>query len=153
MRESTCDREIEAQPERFEDCSDGGSPAYNGKKRNQGNAPPFDIRMYLFQMTGVDLTWIDGIDGYTALKMVSEVGTDMTKWENAKRLASWLGLSPNNRITGGKVISSRTKASANRAAPLRQRPGHVPEVEEGPNCIPLPTKSATASNPCQGRKH
>ena len=117
--ESTCDREIEAQPERFEDCSDSGSPAYNGKKRNQGNAPPFDIRTYLFRITGVDLTWIDGIDGYTALKVISEVGTDMTKWENAKHFASWLGLSPNNRITGGKVISSRTKASANRAAPRR----------------------------------
>ena len=102
MCESTCDREIEAQPERFEDRSDGGSPAYNGKKRNQGNAPPFDIRTHLFRMTGVDLTWIDGIDGYTALKVVSEVGTDMTKRENAKRFASWLGLSPNNRITGGE---------------------------------------------------
>ena len=50
-------------------------------------------------MTGVDLTRIDGIDGFTALKVVSEVGTDMTKWESAKHFASWLGLSPHNRIT------------------------------------------------------
>ena len=48
-----CDREIEAQLERFEDRSDGGSPAYNGKKRDQGNAPPFDIRTHLFRMAGV----------------------------------------------------------------------------------------------------
>ena len=67
-------------------------------------------------MTGVDLTRIDGVDSYTALKVISEVGTDMTKWPSAKHFASWLGLSPNNRITGGKVISSKTKASANRAA-------------------------------------
>ena len=73
---------------RSSDRSDGGSPAYTGKKCNQGNAPPFDIRTHLFRMTGVDLTWIDGIDGYTALKVVSEVGTDMTKRENAKRFAS-----------------------------------------------------------------
>ena len=68
------------------------------------------------RMTGVDLTRIDGVDGFTALKVVSEVGTDMTKWRSAKHFASWLGLSPNNRITGGRVMSSKTKASANRAA-------------------------------------
>ena len=64
----------------------------------------------------VDLTRIDGVDGFTALKVISEIGTDMTKWPSAKHFASWLGLSPNNRITGGKVISSKTKPSANRAA-------------------------------------
>ena len=64
----------------------------------------------------MDLTRIDGVDGYTALKVVSEIGTDMSKWPSAKHFASWLGLSPNNRVTGGKVISSRTKPSANRAA-------------------------------------
>ena len=56
------------------------------------------------------------MDGYTALRVVSEVGTDMTKWPSGKHFASWLGLSPNNRITGGRIISSRTKPSANRAA-------------------------------------
>ena len=95
-------------------------------------------------MTGVDLTRIDGVDTYTALKVISEVGTDMTKWPSAKHFASWLGLSPHNRITGGKVISSKTKASANRAAaalrlaanalqPLRQCPGCLPAPEEGPS--------------------
>ena len=80
------------------------------------NAPRFNVQSQLYRMTGVDLTRIDGVDAYTALKVISEVGTDMTKWPSAKHFASWLGLSPHNRITGGKVISSRTKASANRAA-------------------------------------
>ena len=111
-----CDREIEAQLERFEDRSDGEPPAPNGKKRNQKNAPRFDAQGQLYRMTGVDLTRIDGVDAYTALKVVSEIGTDMTKWPSAKHFASWLGLSPNNRITGGRVISSKTKPSANRAA-------------------------------------
>ena len=111
-----CDREIEAQLERFEDRSDGEPPAPNGKKRNQKNAPRFDVQGQLYRMTGVDLTRIDGVDAYTALKVVSEIGTDMTKWPSAGHFASWLGLSPNNRITGGKVLSSRTKPSANRAA-------------------------------------
>ena len=102
-----CDREIEAQLERFEDRSDGEPPAPNGKKRNQKNAPRFDVQSHLYRMTGVDLTRIDGIDGFTALKVISEIGTDMTKWPSAKHFASWLGLSPNNRIAGGRVISSK----------------------------------------------
>ena len=111
-----CDREIERQLERFEDRSDGEPPAGDGGKRSQGNAPRFDLRSHLHRMTGVDLTRIDGVDAFTALKVVGEIGTDMTRWPTAKHFASWLGLSPNNRITGGKVISSRTKANANRAA-------------------------------------
>ena len=58
-------------------------------------------------MAGVDLTRIDGIDGFTALKVISEIGTDMTKWPSAKHFASWLGLSPYNRITCGRVKSSK----------------------------------------------
>ena len=50
------------------------------------------------------------------MKVISEIGADMTKWPSAKHFASWLGLSPNNRITGGRVMSSKTKPSANRAA-------------------------------------
>ena len=92
-----CDREIEARLEQFEDRSHGEPPAANGKKRNQKNAPRFDVQSRLYRMTRVDLTRIDGVDAYTALKVVSEVGTDMTKWESAKHFASWLGLSPNNR--------------------------------------------------------
>ncbi len=111
-----CDLKIEAQLKRFEDRSDGEPPAPNGKRRNQKNAPRFDVQGHLYRMTGVDLTRIDGVEAYTALKVISEVGTDMTKWPSAKHFASWLGLSPNNRITGGRVISSKTKPSANRAA-------------------------------------
>ena len=136
-----CDREIEAQLERFEDRSDGEPPAPNGKKRNQKNAPRFDVQGQLYRMTGVDLTRIDGVDGFTALKVISEVGTDMTKWPSAKHFASWLGQSPDNRITGGRVMSSKTKPSASRtaaalrlggqrAAPFRQRPGRLPAPEE-----------------------
>ena len=106
-----CDREIERQLEQFEDRSDGEPPARDGGKRSQGNAPRFDLRSHLHRMTGVDLTRIDGVDAFTALKVVSEIGTDMTRWPSAKHFASWLGLSPNNRITGGKVISSKTKAN------------------------------------------
>ena len=112
-----CDREIEIQMGRFADCSGGAPPGEQPRKnRFQGNAPRFDVRGHLYRMTGVDLTRINGVDAHTALKVVSEVGTDMTRWPTAKHFASWLGLSPNNRVTGGRVISSRTKPSASRAA-------------------------------------
>ena len=112
-----CDREIEAHMGRFADRSGGAPPGEQPRKnRIQGNAPRFDVRSHLYRMTGVDLTRVNGVDAYTALKVIGEVGTDMTKWPTAKHFASWLGLSPNNRVTGGKVISSRTKSSANRAA-------------------------------------
>jgi hypothetical protein len=48
--------------------------------------------------------------------VLSEIGTDMSHWPNDKHFSSWLGLSPNNRISGGKVLSRRTKPCANRAA-------------------------------------
>ena len=114
-----CDREIERQLERFEDRSDGDASRLPDVQASavRSNAPRFDRpRSHLHRMTGVDLTRIDGVDAFTALKVVGEIGTDMTRWPSAKHFASWLGLSPNNRITGGKVIGSKTKASANRAA-------------------------------------
>lgn len=123
-RIAECDRKIEAQLERFEDRSEGGSPGDNGRPRSQGNAPRFDVRTHLYRMTGVDLTRINGIDGFTALKVISEIGTDMTKWPSAKHFASWLGLSPDHRITGGRVMSSRTKPSASRAAAALRLAAH-----------------------------
>jgi transposase len=67
-------------------------------------------------MCGVDLTRIDGIDVTTALVVVSEVGSDMGRFASDKHFASWLGLCPGTKITGGKVMSGKTKRCANRAA-------------------------------------
>jgi transposase len=65
---------------------------------------------------GVDLTQIDGFTPYTALNLVAEIGTDMSRWPTAKHFTSWLTLAPKNKISGGRVLSSRTPRSANRAA-------------------------------------
>ena len=70
----------------------------------------------LQRMAGVDLTSIDGIDTNTALKILAEIGTDMSRWKTAKHFASWLGLSPGTKVSGGKVLSSATKPVANKAA-------------------------------------
>jgi transposase len=66
-------------------------------------------------MTGVDLCKIPGINEATALEFISETGTDMNKWKSSKHFAAWLNLTPNTKITGGKVISSRVMKKKNRA--------------------------------------
>lgn len=109
-----CDREIETQLQCLK--AHDGEPA-KGKKRGRGrNAPKFDLRTQLFKMCGVDLTRIDGIDVTTALAVVSETGTDMSRFPTAGHFASWMGLCPGTKITGGKVMSGKTKRCANRAA-------------------------------------
>ncbi len=109
-----CDAEIERQLQSLQ--VHDGEPA-RGKKRGRArNAPKFDLRTQLFKMCGVDLTRIDGIDVTTALAVVSEVGGDMTRFPSDKHFASWMGLCPGTRITGGKVLSGKTRRCANRAA-------------------------------------
>jgi transposase len=109
-----CDQEIEAQLARLHITE---VEPDKGKKRSKArNAPSFDLRTRLFQMCGVDLTRIDGIDVTTALVVISEIGTDMGKFPSDKHFASWLGLCPGTKITGGKVMSGKTKRCANRAA-------------------------------------
>jgi transposase len=80
------------------------------------NAPAMDLRIYLFQLCGVDLTRIDGIDVTTAFKVLAEVGADLSRFKSAKQFASWLGLCPGTQISGGKVLSGASKRTANRAA-------------------------------------
>lgn len=78
--------------------------------------PPGSMEDALTRMSGADLTSIDGIDTNTALKVLAEIGTDMSRWKSSKHFASWLGLSPGTKISGGKVLSSATKPVANKAA-------------------------------------
>jgi len=78
--------------------------------------PRFDVRTALYYATGVDLTAIEGIDELHALTLVSELGSDLSKWPTLKQFTSWLGLCPNWKKTGGKVQSSQTRRGKNRAA-------------------------------------
>jgi transposase len=87
-------------------------------KKTASNRSPycFDASDAIKKITVADLTTIPGIDANTAMKILSEIGTDMSRWANAKAFASWLGLSPGNKISGGKILSSKTKPSDNRVA-------------------------------------
>jgi transposase len=87
-----------------------------GPRRSKNrNVPKFDVRQRLYEISGVDLTRIDGIDASTALVVLSEVGADMSRFKTVKHFTSWLGLCPGTRISGGKELGSATKRSANRA--------------------------------------
>ncbi len=73
------------------------------RRRKAGShAPQFDLGRELYRISGVDLTRIDGIDVSVAQTLISEVGVDMTRWQTEAHFASWLGLCPDNRITGGR---------------------------------------------------
>lgn len=82
----------------------------------QPNAVSFDVRPVLYQLTGVDLTQIHGIGPYLALRLISECGTDLSRWRSAKHFTSWLTLAPGCKISGGKVLSAHTRKTTNRVA-------------------------------------
>jgi len=84
----------------------------------RANEPRLDLRTPLHHLTGVDLSQIDGIGPYNALRLLSEIGTDMRRWPTAQHFTAWLTLAPQNKISGGRLLSSRTPASANRAAAI-----------------------------------
>jgi len=74
----------------------------------------FDARQMLANWAGVDLTRIDGLGVTVVLKILSELGPDLSRFETVKHFCSWLGLCPGTKISGGKVLSAKTKRSANR---------------------------------------
>jgi len=118
-----CDESIEAMLETFEVPKDSPSTPPQKKtkkkrkvKKKNKNDFAFDMRSELQRLFGVDLTAIDGISVSTAFVCFSEVGTTLDKFPTSKHFCSWLGLSPNNKITGGRVLSSSTRPGKNRLA-------------------------------------
>lgn len=111
-----CDTEIEHHYAAFKPVFDEPTAPPTPKKRRSKNEPAFDLHHCLYQLTGVDLTRIDGLDVLTVQQILTETGTDMSPWPTVKHFASWLTLAPHNAISGGKVLSSHTLKSTNRAA-------------------------------------
>lgn len=85
------------------------------RKRRQGNEPDYDLRSHLYQLAGVDLTAVDGLNVLLVQQILAEIGIDMSQWRTEKHFTSWLGLAPNNHISGGKVLSTKTKRTKSRA--------------------------------------
>ena len=115
-----CDRKLEAAIAALTVKASGTiAPLPKARvKGKQVNAPSFDVRAALHGIVGVDLTQIHGLGPSLALKLVAECGTDLKAWPSAKHFTSWLCLAPGNKISGGKLLSSRTRRSSSRAAAL-----------------------------------
>ena len=115
-----CDARIEAALRRRRDTAARPVGRLPPARHRDGtaNAPTFDARAALHAVLGVDLTQIHGLGPSLALKLVGECGTDLSAWPNAKHFTSWLCLTPSNKISGGKVLSTRTRRSGGRAAAL-----------------------------------
>ena len=113
-----CDEALAAHLMTMEDKAEPGSqpPLPKAGKRAGGNAPQFNLRGELYRISGIDLTRIDGINVMIAQTLVAEVGLDMSKWPTEAHFASWLGLCPDNKITGGKVYHRGSRHVENRAA-------------------------------------
>jgi transposase len=106
-----CDQQILEQLKSFD-------TKHDDKDSDNDNDPkaPRTVEEALQKMSGVDLSAIDGISTVTALKVIAEIGIDMSQWKTEKHFASWLGLCPGSKISGGKVLSRATRQVANRAA-------------------------------------
>ena len=110
------DRQIEEHLKSLAKPEVGEVPPRQHRVRKATNALRFDARDRLYRVTRVDLTAIEGIEESTATVVISEIGTDMSRWSNSKRFSSWLGLSPQVKESAGKVLSSRVRPGPNRAA-------------------------------------
>ncbi len=113
------DQQIEAHLETLPDKS-GGEVIERSRPRSRSrNEPPFDVPQYVLQLSGVDLTTLDGFQcGYNMLDLISEIGTDMSAWPTEKHFASWLGLCPGIKKTGGRWLSGARPKNACRAAQI-----------------------------------
>jgi len=79
------------------------------------NQPAYNARAELFRITGVDLVALKGISASLAQTIISEVGTDMSRFPTEKHFCSWLGLTPHHEISGGKILRNHTLKTDNRA--------------------------------------
>ena len=113
---AACDQRIQAHLHTFADRSGGQDLPHGRPPRADRHDLRFDATAELFRLTGVDLVGVSGLEAHTILKVLSETGLDMTKWPSAAHFGSWLGVAPNNRISGGKILGRRTTPNANRAA-------------------------------------
>jgi transposase len=116
-----CDRQIEQYLQKMDSRSgdvDAPLPDLPPAKRDSRskNAPSFNARAQYARLLGVDLVAVMGLSSSSVQTIISEIGTDMTRFPSVKHFGAWLGLAPRNEISGGKVLRSRTQKVANRAS-------------------------------------
>jgi hypothetical protein len=93
-----------------------GTPKPIKRFQTVKHPPVFDLHSTLYKLIGHDMTRIDGMGPLTVMTVVTEVGLDMSRWRTEDKFCSWLGLTPNHKVSGGKVLSRKTRHVINRAA-------------------------------------
>jgi transposase len=113
-----CDQQIQAMLlEKTKDTTHA-QPTKNQTVKSNKNNLSFNAKQILHEITGTDLTEIFGINDSTAVEILSETGLNMNKWPTEKHFTSWLNLAPNNKISGGKLLSSKIPKKKNRAGQI-----------------------------------
>ena len=114
-----CDEKIQAQLATKEPVLSKEIETSKKKKvKNNKNNLSFDATKMLQQITGTDVTEIFGITDTNAVEIISEVGLNMNKWPTVKNFTAWLNLAPNNKVSGGKLLSSKTQKKKNKAGQI-----------------------------------
>ena len=116
-----CDSEIQAKLSEFETHENFSNVSYDTlsektKSVKRSHEFSFNLKAEIARVTGVDLTLLPGIGTSTALTLVAETGVNMKVWKSEKHFTSWLGLSANNKVSGGKILQNRTKRKKKKAA-------------------------------------
>jgi transposase len=109
-------REIASLPAKVNPALKPMPARKEGRKASLDKMAGLDMRRELYEKLGVDVTGVEGIGVLTGLILLTEVGPNVTRFRSEKHFCSWLGLCPDNRISGGKVLSSRTRRVVNRAS-------------------------------------
>lgn len=119
LKIAECDGEIESALKTLNaERESPKEPLPSVRHAKARNEPKFAVRPALYTLLGADLSQVHGFGPYTVLRLVAECGDDMTRWRTVKHFTSWLSLAPGNKISGGRVLSSNTRRSSNRAAAL-----------------------------------
>jgi transposase len=114
---AACDHEIEAYLQDLDSKIDVeqhplGPESHPHKPRK--NEFRFDLRTHLYRILGVDLTAVPGLNAITVHTALAEIGPDLSRFANVAAFTAWLGVSPDNKKSGGQVLSSKTRRTRNR---------------------------------------
>lgn len=112
-----CDQQIKVLLAEFDSRIDPDEqPLPPSSKRPLKGGSGAQMRVEFYRLTGVDLTAVPGIRTDTVHTLLAEIGRDVSKFPSSKQFTSWLGLCPDNRVSGERVLSARTRKVKNRAA-------------------------------------
>jgi transposase len=113
-----CDEQIRTHLEASCEPEQEVIQSIKAKAKTNKNNLSFDATEILQKIVGTDVTEIFGITDTNAIEIISEIGLDMNKWATPKHFTAWLNLAPNNKKSGGKILSSKTQKKKNRAGQI-----------------------------------